>query len=312
MAAQIINGKEIAAQILSEVKSEILKNKLNLKLAIIQIGEDEATNIYIKNKIKRADEVGIKTELHKYQNDITEEEVGNLIQKLNVDSSVTGFFIQTPIPSHLDLLKLVSKIDSKKDIDGMNPYNLGALLQGRSSVLVSATAEAVLKTLEYAYVCHTGLDPCHSGPDPESISLDPGLRRDDKVKDTAQPDISNPLMGKHAVIIGRSLILGKPLSALLLNKDCTVTLCHSKTKNLKEICKQADILVTGTGLSDFMKKDFVKEGVFVIDCGSPKAEVDFNNVIMRAGYITPVPGGIGPITIASLLKNCLKAHNLQQ
>ena len=268
MSAQVIDGKKISREILNEVKSEIEKNKLNLKLDIIQVGDDEATNIYIKHKVARASEVGIKTQVHKYDDSVSQEEVLNLITKLNVDSSVTGFFIQTPVAKHLDLSELVSAIDPKKDVDGMNPYNLGGLMQGRRDILVSATALACYFALKYSNI---------------------------------------ELPGKHVVIIGRSAIVGKPLAALLLEKDCTVTICHSKTQNLKEICKTADILVTATGKPGLVTADFVKSGAIVIDCGSPKAEVDFENLKEIASYITPVPGGIGPLTIASLLKNCIKA-----
>ena len=267
MSAQIIDGKKIAQEILEDVKTEIDKNSLEVKLDIVQIGNDEATNIYIKHKVARASEVGIKTQVHKYDDSVSQEEVLNLITKLNVDSTVTGFFIQTPIPKHLDLSVLVSAIDPKKDVDGMNPYNLGRLLHGSANALVSATAIACLTALK-----HTNVS----------------------------------LPGKHAVIVGRSAIVGKPLMGLLLAKDCTVTICHSKTQNLKEICKTADILVTATGKPGLITADFVKSGAVVIDCGSPKAEVEFEGVKDIAGYITPVPGGIGPLTIASLLKNCIK------
>lgn len=269
MTAKIIDGKKIASEILSEIKAEIVNKDLKLKLDIIQVGDEEATTIYVRNKVKKAAEVGIETEIHKLETTVTYEEFSKLIKKLNEDSKVTGFFIQTPIPRHLDLLKLVAEIDYKKDVDGMNPYNLGGLMQGRRDILVSATALACYFALKYT------------------------------------SEIELP--GKHVVIVGRSLILGKPLAALLLGKDCTVTVCHTKTQNLKELCQTADILVTGTGQEKLITKEFLKDGAIVVDCGAPKAEVDFESVKELASYITPVPGGIGPLTIAGLLRNCVKA-----
>ena len=272
MPAQVINGKEISQKILSEVKEVIQRENLQIKLGIIQVGQDPATQIYVKNKLKRAKEVGIRTHHHIFESkSATKEGLLKIIRELNEDKKVTGFFIQTPIPEKLGLVELVSEINPKKDVDGMNPCSLGALLHGRRDVLVSATAVACYSILKYLNI---------------------------------------ELSGKHAVIAGRSLILGKPLAALLLNKDATVTICHTKTQNLKEVCKTADILIAATGKEGLITKSFVKKGAVVIDCGSPKPEVN-EEVREVASYITPVPGGVGPVTIASLLKNCLKAKELQ-
>lgn len=263
---KIINGKEIATKILSDVKNKIQKESLKIRLDIIQIGNNESSNIYVRNKIKRGEEVGIEVVLHKFEEKVTEKKVKNLILELNTDKNVSGFFIQSPIPNHLNLSHLASIIDVKKDVDGMSPITLGQLLQGDKQAFVSATAAAVLEILKHC-----------------------------KIK----------LEGKHAVIIGRSLILGKPLMALLLNHNATVTVCHSKTKNLKDICKTADILISCTGVSNLVTKDFVKKGAIVIDCGSPIQEVDFENVKVVASFITPVPGGVGPLTISCILQNCI-------
>ncbi|MEK7595672.1 MAG: bifunctional 5,10-methylenetetrahydrofolate dehydrogenase/5,10-methenyltetrahydrofolate cyclohydrolase [Patescibacteria group bacterium] len=273
MTAQIVNGKEIAKRILEEIKEEITQKKLELTLGIIKISNDQATDIYIRNKIKRANECGIKVELKEFSETVQEAEVLDQINKFNDTQVITGFFIQTPIAKHLNLTNLTEYIDPKKDVDGMTSYNLGGLLHNRRDILVSATAVACYSILKF---------------------------------------LEADLVGKHAVIVGRSLIVGKPLFALLLAKDCTVTLCHSKTQNLQSITKTADILISSTGREKLITKNHIKEGAFVIDCGSPKGEVAFDSAVSRASHITPVPGGVGPVTIACLLKNTLKAYGLQK
>lgn len=338
---KIINGKEIANNILEEIKSEIKKRGLKIRLDILQIGNNESSNIYVRNKIKKGEEIGIKIVLHKLDEKVAEKELKNLILELNTNKSVSGFFIQAPIPKHLNLSQLSSLIDTKKDVDGMSPITLGLLMHGNKTAFASATATAVLEVLKHcqeftipsnpslhAVPCavipasHPVIPLSHTvipspdrspGQAPAGIQLadetrgvdyelDSRIHGNDSV-DTIHKNFT--LAGKHAVIIGRSLILGKPLTALLLNHDATVTICHSKTKNLKSICKTADILVSCTGVSNLVTKDFVKEGAIVIDCGSPTQEVDFENVKKVASYITPVPGGVGPLTIACLLRNCI-------
>ncbi len=264
MAATIIDGKKLASEILLQVKAEISKSNAKPRLDIIKFSGNEATEIYVRNKVKRAEDVGIATHVHNLSNDTRQNDIEALINKLNEDEMIAGFFIQTPIPKHIDLLKLTSLIDPKKDVDGMSDINLGRLWQGQRNVLVSATASAVLEAIK-----STG------------ISLE----------------------GKHAVIVGRSIIVGRPLSALLLSNNCTVTMCHSKTQNLDEITKLADILITATGKENLITSEHVKKGAVVIDCGSPKQEVCFEEVKEVASFITPVPGGIGPLTIACLLRN---------
>lgn len=269
MSAKAIEGREIANKILAEVRSEISQENLKIKLGIIQVGNDEATNIYIKNKIKRASEVGINAEVIKLDADATEKELEQLIKDLNTDPATTGFFVQVPLPPQLNPLKLISQIDPVKDVDGMTPTNLGKLFHNDSTAIAAATAGAVLKSLQ-------------------SIT-------------------DFKLEGKHTVIVSRSVILGKPLAALLLQQNCTVTVAHSKTVNLAQLCKSADIIVSATGQEKLITKDFAKTGAVLIDCGSPKPELDMEHLMDTAAYYTPVPGGIGPLTIACLLQNCVKA-----
>lgn len=264
MIATIIDGKELAGKILLSVKTEISKRGLKPRLDIVKFSGSEATEIYVRNKVKRAEDVGIKSKVHNLSNETSQEEIGELIDKLNKDKDVTGFFIQTPVPSHVDLFRLTSLINPGKDVDCMSYVNLGRLWQGQESAFVPATALAVLKAIK-------------------SISSDIG--------------------GKHAVVVGRSAIIGKPLAALLLNNNCTVTICHSKTKDLDEITKTADILIAATGKENLITSKHVKKEAIVIDCGSPKQEVCFAEVKEIASFITPVPGGIGPLTIACLLRN---------
>lgn len=263
-----LDGRELAQNILEQIKSSIKKQNLKPHLVIIQVGNDEATNIYVKMKLKRAQEVNIKAILALYPQDVSQRELEDKISQLNEDPKVSGFFIQTPISNHLDLNKLCMMIDPLKDVDGMNPLNLGRLQQGEKDVMVSATALAVMELLK-------------------SI-----------------PDLK--LESKSILIINRSIILGKPLTAMLLNENATVTVAHSKTTNLYELTSQADIIVTGTGIKNFITSEMIKDEAILIDCGSPDAEVDINSVGGKAHYISPVPGGVGPLTIACLLRNCIK------
>lgn len=268
--AIVINGREISKQILNAIKVEIQEKRLPITLGIIQASNDEATEIYVRNKIKRATECGINTVLKKFDpTTASQKDIENAVLDFNQNPEITGFFVQTPLPKQIAFLELTKLIEPSKDVDGLSPTNLGLLMQKIPSTLVSATASAVIEALKAV----------------PSFLLD----------------------GKHAVIVGRSLIVGKPLSMLLVNHNCTVTLCHSHTKNLSEIAKTADVLVTATGKEDLITQDFIREGTVVIDCGSPKPEVNFEKASQIANYITPVPGGIGPITIACLLRNCLYA-----
>ncbi len=266
MATQI-NGRELAKQKLENLKNEISTNKYKINIAVIFVGEDPASTLYVRNKIKKAEEVGMNAKLI-YFKTATASEITSQISKLNKNKNIHGFFIQSPLPEGLDFKSLSSLISPNKDIDGLTPTSLGLLSHGSEKAFVSATPLAVLSALE-------------------SI---PNYR----------------LVGKNVVIIGRSTILGKPLAALLTNKDATVTLAHSKTQNIKNLCKNADIIVAATGVKDLVTKDFVSKGTVLVDCGAPVAEIT-QDTVEQSYYYTPVPGGIGPLTIACLLENSLKA-----
>lgn len=270
--AILLNGKRLAENVLTNTAEIIQKEKLSLCLGIIQVGNDPASDLYVKNKINKAESVGIKTFHASLAGDITQAELDSAVERFNNDPQINGFYIQSPLPHQLDIRQAVSQINPRKDIDGMSPTSLGNLYARMSNTLVSATPLAVMELL-------------HSIP-------------------------KFALLGKHAVIINRSAIVGKPLVALLLKEDATVTVCHSKTANLKEICLQADVLITATGIAKLVTGEYVKQGAVVIDCGAPEAEVDFNSVNNVAGYLSPVPGGVGPLTIACLIRNCLYASEL--
>lgn len=273
----IINGKELAQKIRGELKEEVeeLKKKgITPKLAVIMVGDNKASEVYVRNKSKACNEVGIEFEEFLKDENTTQKELINLIDELNNREDIHGILLQSPIPEHLDIREAFNRIDYKKDVDGFHPINVGKLSIGEDS-FISCTPYGVIKMLE-AY------------------------------------DID--IEGKHAVIIGRSNIVGKPLIQCLLNKNATVTICHSKTRNIEEVVKQADIVIAALGKAKFVTTDMVKEGAVVIDVGINRndegklvGDVDFENVEKKASYITPVPGGVGPMTIAMLLNNVVKA-----
>lgn len=272
---QIIDGKALAKRIRENLKVEVdeLKKKgIIPKLAVILVGEDPASQIYVRNKSKACNEVGIEFEEIILSEETTMEELLNIIDNLNERKDITGILLQSPIPKHLDINEAFRRISPEKDVDGFNPINVGKLCLNQDT-FVSCTPYGIMKMLE-------------------AYNTDP--------------------RGKHAVILGRSNIVGKPMSLCLLNKDATVTICHSKTQNLKEITKQADILVAAIGKKHFVTADMVKDGAVVIDVGINRTEeglfgdVDFENVKEKASLITPVPGGVGPMTIAMLLNNVVK------
>lgn len=273
----IINGKELAQKIRGELKEEVeeLKKKgITPKLAVIMVGDNKASEVYVRNKSKACNEVGIEFEEFLKDGNTTQKELINLIDELNNREDIHGILLQSPIPEHLDIREAFNRIDYKKDVDGFHPINVGKLSIGEDS-FISCTPYGVIKMLE-AY------------------------------------DID--IEGKHAVIIGRSNIVGKPLIQCLLNKNATVTICHSKTRNIAEVVKQADIVIAALGKPKFVTAEMVKEGAVVIDVGINRndegklvGDVDFENVEKKASYITPVPGGVGPMTIAMLLNNVVKA-----
>ena len=275
MVAKIIDGKKMAEDIRRDLKKKIFDEKLSLKMAVVLVGNNEASEIYVRNKVKAASEVGIECEVLRREEKVSEAEVLKLVEKLNDDDSVDGILVQLPLPRHIDALKVVSKVSFRKDIDGFSPYNAG-LLQFRSEEgIVAATPKGVLAMIK---------------------------------------SVCKNLKGKHAVVIGRSNIVGRPLSTLLLNNDCTVSIAHSKTKNLKDLTVEADIVVAACGRAKMIKKDWIKKGAIVVDVGINKfkgkicGDVDFDEVKEVASYISPVPCGVGPMTIAMLLDNVYLAR----
>ena len=277
----IIDGKKEAALLREEIKKEIvyLKEKHNKipGLTVILIGDFAPSQIYVRNKEKNSKEVGINSEVVKYPKDISEKEVLERIEKLNHDSNVSGILVQLPLPDQISKEKIINAINPKKDVDGFNPINVGNLASGYKSI-VPCTPLGCLYLIKKA---------------------------------------EKNLSGKHAVILGRSNLNGKPMAQLLLKENCTVTVIHSKTKDLKTECQKADILVAAVGVARLVKSDWVKKDSIIIDVGINKVgdrlvgDVDFEAVKDRAKAITPVPGGVGPMTIACLLKNtleCFKAR----
>lgn len=278
--AIIINGKDLAAKVRANLKldvEELKKQGITPKLVVIMVGNDSASAVYVRNKSKACDEIGIAFEEFLLKEDTTREELLSLIKELNQRKDVHGILLQSPIPKHLDIREAFNTIDYKKDVDGFHPINVGKLSIGEEG-FVSCTPLGVMKMLE-------------------EYNID--------------------IQGKNAVVIGRSNIVGKPLAQLLLNANATVTICHSKTQNINEITKEADILVAALGKPKFVKENMVKKGAVVIDVGINRNEegklvgdVDFTEVEKKASYITPVPGGVGPMTIAMLMTNVVKAAKL--
>lgn len=275
--AVIIDGREVAKKIKEELKEKVneLKEKgIYPKLAVIMIGKDKASEIYVRNKSRDCDYVGIEYEEFFLEENITMETLLNLIDELNKRDDIHGILLQSPIPEHLDIRKAFNKIDYRKDVDGFNPINVGKLLIGEDT-FIPCTPLGVIKLLEQYNI---------------------------------------QIEGKNAVVIGRSNIVGKPLSQYLLNKDATVTVCHSKTKNLKEITSKADILISAVGKPKVITRDMVKENAVIIDVGINRTpdgkivgDVDYDNLLDKVSYITPVPGGVGQMTRAMLINNIIKA-----
>lgn len=275
--AQLINGKEISQQIKDELKDKVSKLReegREICLAVIQVGNDTASTVYVGNKKKACAYIGIESRAYELPVETTEEELLKIIDDLNKDDSVHGILVQLPVPKHIDEEKIINAISPKKDVDGFHPASVGALSIGQKG-FVSCTPAGVIQLLKRS-----------------NISIE----------------------GKNCVVIGRSNIVGKPMALLLLRENGTVTICHSRTKNLKEVCKQADILVVAIGRPKMIDSSYVKEGATVIDVGIHRDEnnklcgdVDFASVEPIAGAITPVPGGVGPMTIAMLMNNCVEA-----
>lgn len=279
---ELIDGKELAKKIRANLKIEVdkLKQKgIIPKLAVIMVGDDKASSVYVRNKSRACNEIGIEFEEFLKGQDTTQEELLSLIQELNKREDVHGILLQSPIPQHLDIREAFNLIDYKKDVDGFNPVNVGRLSIGEDA-FISCTPHGVIRMLE---------------------------------------EYNIPIEGKRAVIIGRSNIVGKPLIQCLLSKNATVTVCHSKTQNIGEITREADVLIAALGRPKFVKEDMVKPGAVVIDVGINRndegklvGDVDFENVAKKASYITPVPGGVGPMTIAMLMENVVKAAKMTE
>ena len=275
--AIVIDGKSLAKKIREGLKEDVAKLKkkgIIPKLAVIMVGDDKASKVYVKNKSKACEEIGIEYEEFLRNSDITMDELLSLIDELNARDDIHGILLQSPIPKHLDINKAFNRIDYRKDVDGFNPVNVGKLVIGEDC-FISCTPCGVMKMLE-----EYGID----------------------------------IEGKNAVVVGRSNIVGKPLAQCLLAKNATVTICHSRTKNIHQITNNADILVAALGKHRYIKDTMVKEGAVVIDVGINRTEdgklvgdVDFESVSKNASYITPVPGGVGPMTIAMLMTNLVKA-----
>ncbi|MGN0028385.1 MAG: bifunctional 5,10-methylenetetrahydrofolate dehydrogenase/5,10-methenyltetrahydrofolate cyclohydrolase [Marinilabiliaceae bacterium] len=282
----IIDGKETARQIRKEIAAEVeamvAAGKKRPHLAAVLVGHDGGSETYVANKIKACEECGFKSSLRRFEADISEAELLNVVRELNDDADVDGFIVQLPLPSHISEEKVTQAIDPRKDVDGFHPQNVGRMTIG-APAFISATPQGILELIR-RYGVETS--------------------------------------GKKAVVIGRSNIVGRPMSILLSQKgvDCTVTLCHSRTPDIAAVCREADIIVAAIGKPGFVTADMVKEGATVIDVGTTRVEdptakrgwrlrgdVDFDSVSPKCAFITPVPGGVGPMTICSLMQNTLLA-----
>ncbi len=274
--AQLIDGKKISADIKEELRLEVetLKEKgISVCLAVIQVGTDPASCVYVRNKTRACAYIGIESKSYDLPENTTEEELENLIEQLNHDQSVNGILVQLPLPKHMDEDRIINLIHPAKDVYGFHPINVGRLWTGEDGFLY-CTPAVIIQLLKRSHI---------------------------------------PLEGKNCVIVGRSNIVGKPMAALLLRENATVTIAHSKTENLKELTKQADLLIVAVRKPKFITADYVKEGAIVIDVGMHRNEenklcgdVDFEDVKPHTSAITPVPGGVGPMTIAMLMENCVK------
>ena len=279
---QIIDGKKISAELKDELKVKAANYKekgIEITLAVIQVGNDKASSVYVGNKKKACEYIGINSLSYELEENTTEEELLKLIRELNDRTDVNGILVQRPLPKHIDEDKVIETIDPKKDVDGFHPMSVGALSIGKKG-FISCTPYGIIELLKRS-----------------NIDID----------------------GKECVVIGRSNIVGKPMSMLLLRENATVTVAHSHTKNLKEVAKRADILIVAIGKPLFINSEYVKEGAVVIDVGIHRDEnnklcgdVDYKDVFPHVSAITPVPGGVGPMTIAMLMKNCVNAVEIQK
>lgn len=279
--AQIIDGKQIAAQIKEELKEKVAQLKAQgreVSLAVIQVGQDPASCVYVKNKKKACEYIGIRSLSYELPQETTQEELLGLIDELNKRADVNGILVQLPLPEHISEDMVLDRIDPKKDVDGFHPQNVGALCTGKPG-FVSCTPAGIIQLLKRSNIT---------------------------------------IAGKECVVVGRSNIVGKPMALLLLQENGTVTVTHSRTQNLKEVTRRADILVAAVGKPRMITADYVKEGAVVIDVGIHRNEnnklcgdVDYESTAPKCSAITPVPGGVGPMTIAMLMYNCVESVSLQ-
>ena len=276
--AKIIDGKKISAQVKDECRERVAAEGLNVTLAVIQVGNDPASAVYVGNKKKACEYTGMHSLSYELPEETTEEELLALVEKLNQDEKVHGILVQLPLPRHIDEDQVIETISPKKDVDGFHPQSVGALSIGQPG-FVSCTPAGVIQLLKRS-----------------------GVEMD----------------GRECVIVGRSNIVGKPMAMLMLRENATVTVCHSHTKDLKEVTKRADIIIVAIGKPKFITREYVKEGAVVIDVGIHRGEnnklcgdVDFDDVEPVVSAITPVPGGVGPMTIAMLMNNCVEAKGIQ-
>lgn len=275
--ARLIDGKKISVEIKDELKQQVADLKAQGKsgtLAVIQVGNDPASSVYVKNKKKACEFIGIDSLSYELPEETTQEELLSLIEKLNQNNQVKGILVQLPVPKHIDENTIIKAISPKKDVDGFHPQSVGALTIGQKG-FVSCTPAGIIQLLK-----RSGIE----------------------------------ITGKHCVVVGRSNIVGKPMALLMLRENATVTVAHSKTKDLKEVCKMADILIVAIGKREFVDASYIKDGAVVIDVGIHRDEnnklsgdVKFDEVEPLCEYITPVPGGVGPMTIAMLMNNCVEA-----
>ena len=271
---RIIDGKAISTAIKDELREMVAKENIKATLAVIQVGNDPASSVYVGNKKKACEYIGIGSKSFELPEETTEEELLALIDRLNADDEINGILVQLPVPKHIDDKKIINRISPLKDVDGFHPESVGNLCIGQEG-FVSCTPAGIIELLK-------------------------------------RSDVS--IEGKECVVIGRSNIVGKPMALLLLANNGTVTVCHSRTKNLKEVCKRADILVAAVGKPKMITSEYIKEGAAVIDVGIHRmdngklcGDVDYDDVAPYTSAITPVPGGVGPMTIAMLMVNCVKA-----
>jgi len=274
--ATVIDGKKVSGEIKNELKEKVarLKEKnIEVTLCVIQVGSDPASSIYVRNKKKACEEIGIKSLSYELPEETSQEELINLIRELNQRPDVNGILVQLPLPGHIDEETIIRTISPEKDVDGFNPLNVGRLSLGQKG-MVSCTPAGVVQLLKRYNI---------------------------------------PIEGKECVIVGRSNIVGKPMAMLMLKENATVTVCHSRTKNLAEVTGRADILIVAMGKPKFITREYVKEGAVVIDVGIHRDEnnricgdVDYDDVAEKVSAITPVPGGVGPMTIAMLMHNCVE------